>query len=62
MKKNKCGTVMTTTQAARLIPGVSTSTLYRAVRSGKIKAFRTPGGHYRVEAQEVKDFFTRSQP
>lgn len=46
----------TTTRAAELIGGMSASTIYRAVQKGKIKSFRTPGGHYRVSVADVQAF------
>lgn len=39
--------VLTTGQYARA-NGVSTATIYRAVKAGKIKSVLTPGGHYRI--------------
>lgn len=37
----------TTHQLAKEM-GVHPSTIWRAIKSGKIKATRTPGGHYRI--------------
>jgi excisionase family DNA binding protein len=40
-------------EVARLF-GVSVSTVTRWGRTGVLKAIRTPGGHYRFRAQEVR--------
>lgn len=51
--------------------GVSTQTVVNWIESGKLKAFRSPGGHYRIPAHQFKttekedaefdDFFKRQQ-
>lgn len=51
----KRGHTMTTTSAAKVC-GVSSSTLLRAVKARKIKASKTPGGHYRVTLADVRAF------
>ncbi len=45
---------MTTSEMARLL-GVSRTTAYRYVASGKYPALRLPEGHYRIPASVVKD-------
>jgi len=40
-------------EVARLF-GVSVSTVTRWARTGLLKAVRTPGGHYRFRADEVR--------
>ena len=45
--------LLTTTQAAIAI-GLSPSTVLRALKDGKLKSFKTPGGHYRVSLEEAK--------
>ncbi|OQY02545.1 MAG: hypothetical protein B6I22_13480 [Desulfobacteraceae bacterium 4572_123] len=35
---------------------VSRGTLLRCVKSGKLKASRTPGGHYRISKKDLEDF------
>lgn len=40
-------------QVARLF-GVSASTVTRWARVGLLRAFRTPGGHYRFPAEETR--------
>lgn len=49
---------LTTTQAARLAH-LSPSTLLRAVQGKKLKAFSTPGGHFRIDPASL-DAFLRS--
>jgi excisionase family DNA binding protein len=48
---------LTTTQAARLAH-LSPSTLLRAIQDKKLKAFSTPGGHFRVDRAAL-DVFLR---
>ncbi len=45
----------TTTEAAKLV-NLSTSTLFRAIRNKNIKAFSTPGGHFRITRQALEEF------
>lgn len=47
---------LTTPQAARLV-GISPATMLRAVRAKKIKSFRTPGGHFRIDPEDAVRFF-----
>lgn len=47
---------MTTTSAA-ILACVSPSSLLRAVKAGQIASFQTPGGHHRVDPDEVVEFF-----
>lgn len=49
---------MTTAAAARLV-GVSSSTMLRAVQAKKIKSFKTPGGHFRLDPEAVVKFFNK---
>lgn len=42
-----------TNEAARVL-GVSPVTVWRWCRLGKIKAWRTPGGHYRIPREEIE--------
>lgn len=50
---------LTTTQAARRAH-VSPSTLLRAVQTKKLKAFSTPGGHFRVDPASLEAFLQSS--
>lgn len=50
----------TTTRAAREAH-VSPSTLLRAVQAGKLKAFSTPGGHFRIDPASLKEFIAKSR-
>lgn len=43
---------LTTTQAAAIV-GLSPSTVLRAIKDGKLKAWATPGGHWRVALADV---------
>lgn len=36
------------------------STIYRWVSSGKIKSFRTPGGHRRIQLKDLQTFFSEN--
>lgn len=50
---------MTTSQAARLAH-LSSSTLLRAIQNKQLKAFSTPGGHYRVDRPSLDEFLRAS--
>ena len=39
-------------QAARLL-GVNRSTMTRWIAAGKMPAFRTPGGHWRIKVSDI---------
>ena len=39
--------------------GVSNTTVLRWIDSGRLPAFRLPGGHYRVERHAFSSFLTR---
>jgi len=43
---------LTSTQASKLI-NVSVGTLKKYVQQGKIKALKTPGGHYRFSRRDL---------
>jgi len=45
-------------QAARRA-GVSKSSIWRAVRAGKLKASKTPGGRFQINEQALDDAFPR---
>ena len=45
---------LTTSQAAALL-NLSTSTFKKYISSGKVKAIRTPGGHYRVNRKVLME-------
>lgn len=51
--------VYTTAQAARVC-NVSPSTLFRAIRNRQIKAFSTPGGHFRVAKEDLDTYLVES--
>jgi excisionase family DNA binding protein len=43
---------LTTFQAAEIL-SVSPDAVLKWIKSGKITAYRTPGGHYRIEKKEI---------
>lgn len=51
---------MTTGEVARYCD-VSTNAVKKWIRNGRLKAFRTPGGHFRVESEDFKEFLTNHQ-
>jgi excisionase family DNA binding protein len=50
--------LLTTGEVARYCD-VSTNAVKKWIRNGRLKAFRTPGGHFRVESDHFKEFLTR---
>lgn len=44
------------------IYSVSRWTLWSYVKSGKLKALRTPGGHYRISEKDLTEFFNNINP
>jgi excisionase family DNA binding protein len=38
---------------------VSKSTVLEWIKSNRLKAFRLPSGHYRIDRKDFKDFLTR---
>ena len=51
--------IHTIPQAARLC-GMSRGTIWKYVKSGEIKAFMTPGGHYRIKQSDFNNFMRRN--
>ena len=51
--------IHTIPQAARLC-GMSRGTIWKYVKSGEIKAFMTPGGHYRIKQSDFNHFMRRN--
>ena len=49
LDKKNYGTV----EVARML-GVSAFAVWRWCKTGKIKAWKTPGGHYRIPREEVE--------
>jgi excisionase family DNA binding protein len=43
---------LTTTEAARML-GLSVDVVVRMIRAGKLPAWRTPGGHRRLDLADV---------
>ncbi|MCP4684817.1 MAG: excisionase family DNA-binding protein [bacterium] len=52
---------LTTTQAARLL-SVSSDTVLKWVRAGKIASYRTPGGHCRIPSEVVETLIPSQTP
>jgi excisionase family DNA binding protein len=44
------------TSAAARLCNVSHSTIFRAILNKKLKAFSTPGGHFRISPTDLEDF------
>jgi len=38
---------------------VSKSTVLEWIKSGRLKAFRLPGGHYRIDKKDFKEFLEK---
>lgn len=51
-KKHRETTYLTTSQAARLL-SVSPDTVLKWVKAGKVKSYRTLGGHFRIPTSEI---------
>ena len=47
--------LLTTGEVARYCD-VSTNAVKKWIRNGRLRAFRTPGGHFRVESEDFKQF------
>lgn len=52
--------LLTTGEVARYCD-VSTNAVKKWIRNGRLKAFRTPGGHFRVESEDFKAFLAAHQ-
>jgi len=52
--------LLTTGEVARYCD-VSTNAVKKWIRNGRLKAFRTPGGHFRVDSEDFKEFLVRHQ-
>jgi excisionase family DNA binding protein len=50
--------LLTTGQVASYCD-VSTNAVKKWIRNGRLKAFRTPGGHFRIESEQFKEFLVR---
>ena len=47
--------LFSTGKVAKIV-GASVEAVNNWIRAGKLKAFRTPGGHYRVDSQDLLEF------
>lgn len=52
--------LLTTGEIARYCD-VSTNAVKKWIRSSRLKAFRTPGGHFRVDSRDFKEFLIQHQ-
>jgi len=52
--------LLTTGEIARYCD-VSTNAVKKWIRSSRLKAFRTPGGHFRVDSRDFKEFLVQHQ-
>ena len=52
--------LLTTGEIARYCD-VSTNAVKKWIRSNRLKAFRTPGGHFRVDSRDFKEFLVQHQ-
>jgi excisionase family DNA binding protein len=59
LQKRNQKSVFTTSEAARICH-ISPSTLFRAIRNKQIKAFTTPGGHFRIAKEDLDQFLVQS--
>ena len=50
--------LLTTGEVARYCD-VSTNAVKKWIRNGRLKAFRTPGGHFRIESEDFREFLGR---
>ena len=53
--------VLTTGQAAKLC-AVSTDTVLKWIRKGRLKAFRTAGGHCRINRPDLQEWMASDVP
>jgi len=58
MKSNKGGMEYLTTGQVGKACQVSVVAVKAWIKQGKLKAFQTPGGHFRIEADEFRRFWT----
>lgn len=49
------------TSAVAALFGVTSSTVSRWIRAGKVEAIKTEGGHYRISRAEVDKLMERSR-
>lgn len=52
--------LLTTGEIARYCD-VSTNAVKKWIRSSRLKAFRTPGGHFRVDSRDFREFLVQHQ-
>lgn len=52
--------ILTTAGAAEIL-GYSPATVVRACDAGKLKCFRTPGGHRRIYLSDLRDYIAAKE-
>ena len=60
MKRKSVGFELLTTSDVAKYCGVTSVTVSRWIRRGKLRAYTTPGGHYRIRKQDFKEFLEAS--
>lgn len=58
--KKKRSEFLTTAQAAEML-NLGVSTLKKFIFSGKLKVFKTPGGHYRISKKDLLEEFCNKE-
>ncbi|HJX12676.1 MAG TPA: helix-turn-helix domain-containing protein [Dehalococcoidales bacterium] len=57
--KNKGENIRLTSRDIAGYCQVSKSTVLEWIKSGRLKAFRLPGGHYRIDRKDFREFLER---
>ena len=57
--KNKLENIRLTSKDIAAYCQVSKSTVLEWIKSDRLKAFRLPSGHYRIDKKDFKDFLTK---
>ncbi|RPH39752.1 MAG: helix-turn-helix domain-containing protein [Burkholderiales bacterium] len=57
--KNRPENIRLTSKDIAAYCQVSKSTVLEWIKSDRLKAFRLPSGHYRIDRKDFKDFLTR---
>ena len=56
MKRNERSNIRLTTRDIALYCQVSKSTVLEWIKSGRLKAFSLPSGHYRIDKKNFREF------
>ena len=60
MKRKSVGFKLLTTSEIAKYCGVTSVTVSRWIRENKLKAYTTPGGHYRIRIRDFREFLEAS--